>query len=147
MKRLCILLHLDDDSIAAKLTVALNYERFEGVGSCYLDIKSFESEIEKFLDYPLLKSTAPCIEGGYFMSGSLSQTHLRIAALPIGNIGKVVLEVELGTPVDGGSSEFRGDFQARLAASIVLEYEDLRKLYGALKSCIREPGIEFIVDF
>jgi len=146
MKNFRALLNFDD-GMTARLTVALRCECFEGEGSCYLDIKSFEGKIEKFLDYPLSKSAAPCIEGGYFMNGSLSQTHLKITAFPIGNIGKVALEVELGTPVDKNSSEFRGDFQARLVTSMVLEYEDLGRLYGVLKSCIREPGIEFIVDF
>ncbi|MFC5771126.1 hypothetical protein [Thauera sinica] len=144
MKRLRISLRLDDGE-SAELTAALSCDGFEGIGRCYLGVKDFEHRIEGFLDYPLSKFAVPCIEGGYFKEdmSALSQTHLKIAAFPIGNVGKVALEVELSTPFDEGLSVFR----AKLVTFITLEYEDLRRLHEALKSCIREPGVDFIVYF
>jgi hypothetical protein len=143
MKRLQVSLRFDDGG-SIELTAALSCGSFEGVGRCYLDIIDFERRVERFLDYPISKDAAPCIEGGYFREdmSSLSQTHLRIAATPIGDVGKIALEVQLGNPFDGGISEFR----AQLVASMVVEYEDLRRLHKALKSCVREPGTEFTVD-
>jgi hypothetical protein len=133
-----------DDDNTAELVVSVNYNRFTGSGSCYVDITAFTARAQRFALFPLPSDGSVCVEGGYFnedMRG-LKQTHLHISARPIDALGNLALHIVLAVPVDAGINSF----EANLTCTIPVTYEQLKNLSEVMIALASSHGDNYQID-
>jgi len=143
MNSILLSLKRSDDN-SAELFVSLKYNGFEGMGSCFVDLKNFLERAQRFAVFPLPNDRSVCVEGGYFnedMSG-LKQTHLHISARPIDGLGNLALDIKVAVPIEKGER----DFHAKLGCVIPTTYEQVKKLSDAMIALARNYGDEYKVD-
>lgn len=90
----------DEEDEELELVVDAYSSSFHIQGCAFFSGNTLRDSISKFRNFPIVKDDPPCISGGYFSDEgrTLISEHIRIAVVPIGGVGRLMMRVKAFLP-------------------------------------------------